>query len=352
MVDYLIVGQGLAGTWFSYFLMEKGQKVVVVDDGHEWAASRVSSGLMNPITGRRLVKSWRAETLFPFAREQYGALEEKLQTRFCFDRTMAWLLSNVKEINNFWTKSGEEAYEKYFKRIEQEQFHAAFEGKAGFAEIEGAMFVDTPRLIDNYRQFLKKKEAIVKAKFVHEDLVLEGKGVHWRGISARNVIFCEGHLARFNPYFSWLPFVPAKGEFLIVEMEDLGLEERQQIVKNKISVVPLGANRYWVGSTYEWKAIDEVPTENGRSELVEQLENTICVPYKILKHQAGIRPSAKDRRPFLGRHPGYSNVGVFNGLGTKGVSLSPFFAHQLAEHLVNGVALEEVVDIQRYAHLI
>lgn len=352
MVDYLIVGQGLAGTWLSYFLMEKGQKVVVVDDGHELAASRVSSGLMNPITGRRLVKSWRTEELFPFAKKWYSTLEVKLGSRFCFDRTIVWLLSNVKEINNFWVKSGEEGYEKYFKKIEQEQFHGAFRAKAGFAEIGGAMFVDTANLIENYRQFLKEKQAIVEAKFMHGDLILEGDSVRWKGISARNIVFCEGHLARFNPCFSWLPFVPAKGEFLILEVKDLGLEERGQIVKNKISLVPLGANRYWMGSTYVWDKIDESPTESGQNQLVEQLENTIRVPYKVLAHQAGIRPSAKDRRPFLGIHPECSNVGIFNGLGTKGVSLSPYFAHQLAEFLVDGKALEEVVDIQRYGHLI
>jgi uncharacterized protein YqgC (DUF456 family) len=50
-------------------------------------------------------------------------------------------------------------------------------------------------------------------------------------------------------------------------------------------------------------------------------------------------------------HPTQSNVGIFNGLGTKGVMLAPFFANQFAEHLVNNQELNEEVDIIRYSDL-
>ncbi|MFK7904191.1 MAG: NAD(P)/FAD-dependent oxidoreductase, partial [Chitinophagales bacterium] len=172
--------------------------------------------------------------------------------------------------------------------------------------------------------------------------------VSWKGIEAKKIIFCEGHQTRFNPYFDWLPFVPAKGELLIIEAKGLDLEATERIAKNKITLLPLGNDRYWVGSTYEWKKLDEVPTQKYREELSSQLENTINVPYQIIVHQAGIRPSAKDRRPFVGLHPKYPNMGVFNGLGTKGVSLSPYFAHHFAAHLEEGEELEKVVDIRRY----
>jgi glycine/D-amino acid oxidase-like deaminating enzyme len=46
--------------------------------------------------------------------------------------------------------------------------------------------------------------------------------------------------------------------------------------------------------------------------------------------------------------PKHPQVGVFNGLGTKGVSLAPYFAHQFAELLVNGSEIEEEVQIGRY----
>ncbi|MGB0929793.1 MAG: NAD(P)/FAD-dependent oxidoreductase [Chitinophagales bacterium] len=349
MYDYLIIGQGLAGTWLSHFLLQKNKTVLVIDDAHPLAASRVSSGLMNPITGRKLVKSWKAEMLFPFARNHYRELEELLQARFCYDRTMVWLLSNVKELNTFWAKSGEVGYEKYFKNIQNKAFHPAFKNEVGFGEITGAMFVNTVHLIDSYRQYVQKNGWFIEAKLDYKDLVVNEKSVTWRGVEAGKVIFCEGHQSRFNPYFNWLPFVPAKGEFLIIEALNLDLEKREQIIKNKITLVPLSKDRYWVGSTYEWKELNETPTSKAQQELVIQLEKTLKIPYKILSHQAGIRPSAKDRRPFLGLHPQYSNVGIFNGLGTKGVSLSPYFAHHFAAYLEGEEALQKEVDIERYS---
>ncbi|MEZ4885561.1 MAG: FAD-dependent oxidoreductase [Chitinophagales bacterium] len=348
MIDYLIIGQGLAGTWLSHFLLQKNKTMMFIDDAHPWAASRVSSGLMNPITGRKLVKSWMAETLFPFARTHYCQLEELLQSRFCYDRTMVWLLSNPQELNNFWAKSGEVGYEKYFKNIQNQAFHPAFKNENGFGEISGVLFVNTAHFIDAYRQFLQINDFLIEAKFDYNDLIVSEKSVKWKDIEAQKIIFCEGHQTRFNPYFNWLPFVPAKGEFLLIEADGLDLEAKNQIAKNNITIVPLGDNRYWVGSTYSWDVIDEIPTQKHRESLIDQLGNTLKSSYKITAHQAGIRPSAKDRRPFIGLHPEYPNIGIFNGLGTKGVSLSPYFAHHFAAHLEEGADLEMVVDIRRY----
>jgi len=348
MIDYLIVGQGLAGTWLSHFLLQKNKSVQVIDDAHPLSASRVSSGLMNPITGRKLVKSWMAETLFPFARNHYQHLEELLQSRFCYDRTMVWLLASTKELNTFWARSGEVGYEEYIKSIQNEAFHPAFKNDVGFGEISGVMYVNTQNFLQTYRQYLQKQGLHIEDKFEYKDLIVHEKSVSWKGIEAQKIIFCEGHQTRFNPHFDWLPFVPAKGELLIIEAKGLDLEATERIAKNKITILPLGNDRYWVGSTYEWKKLDEVPTQKYREELSSQLENTINVPYQIIAHQAGIRPSAKDRRPFVGLHPQHPNMGVFNGLGTKGVSLSPYFAHHFVAHLEEGEALEKVVDIRRY----
>ena len=323
MLDYLIIGQGLAGTWLSHFLLQKNKSVLLIDDAHPLSASRVSSGLMNPITGRKLVKSWKAETLFPFARKNYRQLEERLQTRFCYDRTMIWLLSNVQELNTFWTKSGEVGYEKYFKNIQNQAFHPAFKNKVGFGEISGAMFVNTLHLLQSYRQYLQQSAALIEGKFEYKDLVLKEKSVVWKGIEARRIIFCEGHQARFNPYFNWLPFVPAKGECLIIEAKGLDLEQSKQIVKNKISILPLGNDRYWVGSTYEWKELNEISTSKAR---YKNSPHNSTIRFKFptkslyIKQVFALPPkTAVLFWDFIHITP----ISVFStDLGTKGVSLS------------------------------
>ncbi|MEL7021711.1 MAG: hypothetical protein AAGK47_08885, partial [Bacteroidota bacterium] len=63
------------------------------------------------------------------------------------------------------------------------------------------------------------------------------------------------------------------------------------------------------------------------------------------------RPTVKDRRPFLGKHPDFSRLAIFNGLGTKGASLGPYFAQQMTNHLLQQTALEPDVDITRFASM-
>jgi len=53
--DIIIVGQGISGTVLSNALMEQYQKVLVIDDGNKKAASKIASGVINPVTGRRIV---------------------------------------------------------------------------------------------------------------------------------------------------------------------------------------------------------------------------------------------------------------------------------------------------------
>jgi glycine oxidase len=85
-------------------------------------------------------------------------------------------------------------------------------------------------------------------------------------------------------------------------------------------------------------------------ELTEKLNELAVFPYKITNQSWGIRPTTPDRRPILGAHPEHQNVLIFNGLGTKGVSLAPYFSQVLSELLENEVPLNKEVDIQRYKH--
>ena len=89
-----------------------------------------------------------------------------------------------------------------------------------------------------------------------------------------------------------------------------------------------------------------------KDELISLLQKIISVPFEVVQHNASIRPTVQGRRPFIGLHPLQNNVGIFNGLGTKGVMLAPFFANQFAEHLVNGEKLNEEVDVLRYKNLL
>ena len=105
---------------------------------------------------------------------------------------------------------------------------------------------------------------------------------------------------------------------------------------------------YWAGSTCGRKYADGRPTVEGREYLEGRLRDILKLPFEVVEHRAAIRPTVKDRRPFLGRHPEYPQLALFNGLGAKGASLGPFWAKHMADFLIKNVTLEEAVDIGRF----
>ena len=64
--DFIIVGQGIAGTVLADHLIGSGFKILVIDESGLSNSSRVAGGLFNPITGRNMVKTWRADELFSY----------------------------------------------------------------------------------------------------------------------------------------------------------------------------------------------------------------------------------------------------------------------------------------------
>ena len=51
--DYLILGQGLAGSLLAWHLLQAGKRVLVIDDGLRSSSSKVAAGLINPLAGMR-----------------------------------------------------------------------------------------------------------------------------------------------------------------------------------------------------------------------------------------------------------------------------------------------------------
>jgi flavin-dependent dehydrogenase len=77
-VDTIIIGQGLCGTMLSWHLMKAGQQVMVIDESKPFSATKVASGVINPVTGRRIVRTWEIELFMPFAVNAYTELGKEL----------------------------------------------------------------------------------------------------------------------------------------------------------------------------------------------------------------------------------------------------------------------------------
>jgi glycine/D-amino acid oxidase-like deaminating enzyme len=347
-VDVLIVGQGICGSFLSRELERVGLSYIVIDEEWPGTASRAAAGLVNPVTGRRIVKTWMIDELLPFVQEVYGEIG-------------GGLLRPVRVIDFFPTPQMRLAFVKRCEergeflrlpsREEEHSWDELFHYELGYGVIEPCYLVDVQGLLGRVRGELRGRGVLREESFIAGELEVRDTGVGYRDIAARWVIFCDGvEGAAPGGYFSRLPFAPNKGEALIVELDRF--EDTGCVFKKGISLIPRRDGLYWVGSSYEWSFNDPGPTAAFRERTEAILRDWLRVPFRTVEHIVSVRPATLERRPFVGLHPRYPVVGILNGMGTKGCSLAPWFARQLAGLLGNGEAVMGEADVQRFKRIL
>jgi glycine/D-amino acid oxidase-like deaminating enzyme len=344
--DYIIVGQGIAGSILSYQLIKQGKTVLVIDYFQNSSSSNIAAGIFNPVTGRKLVKTWLADTLFPATEQTFKELEEFLGSSFYHNKNVYRPFSNIKEQNDWYAKSEQADIRPYvIENTDNKYLNDYIQNNFGGSELGLSGNVDVAAFLKTYKHYLTEKECIINEIFDFDSLTVSELLIKYKDYSADKIIFCEGYKAIYNPYFNYLPFVLAKGEILTIKIEGCEIDK---IISKGIFILPIGDNTYKVGSTYNWIDLTELPTDAALKDLTGKLNSLLKVPFTIIDHKAGIRPTVKDRRPFIGMHPKHNNVGIFNGLGTKGVALSGYFANHFVEHLLQGKELMAEANINRF----
>ncbi len=344
-LPYLIVGQGIAGSLLAWHLEKAKQPYLIIDNNHQTSASKIAAGIINPITGRRFVKSWMIDTFLPFAKSTYQEIEKELGIQVWQDMDIIRFFMSNAEGNNWLTKTTLEGYDQYLKKEKNAHFlHHYINDEAGFGTVVGAK-VDLGKVIKNFQNYFQNKGVLIAESFDYEQLEIEPNKVIYKEISARKVIFCEGYAAFRNPWFAHLPYESAKGEALILRIPNL---ETPDIIKKHFFIVPLENDLFWFGSNYEWDDLSNEPTEIGRNYLEKELKQILKVDFEIVNHLAAVRPVLKDRRPAIGLHPNNDHIAFFNGLGTKGTSIAPYWANEMVQFLTKGKTLPEEVNVRRF----
>ncbi|PWK28164.1 glycine/D-amino acid oxidase-like deaminating enzyme [Arcicella aurantiaca] len=335
---FIIIGQGLAGSILAYFLLQEGQEVQIIDTPEFPSSSKVAAGLYNPVTGRKLVKTWLADKLFPFLEYFYAQLEKELNAKFFHPQAIYRPFVNEDSQKYFKSDHVPDDFSDFGTlTFDNVKYQNIVNSQLGGVTTKHSGWVDLKVMLSAFRSYFLEKGILKEENFSLKNEYENQK-----------VIFCEGFEGRNNPHFNYLPFNPVKGEILDIEIENIELKE---IINQGAFVVPLGENKFRLGATYSWHDLDFTPTEQGKNDLIEKYQKLMKPSMRILAHNAGVRPATKDRRPLIGLHPEIKNIGIFNGLGSKGVSLAPYFAKQFVDFLVYQKELQSEVNINRFASL-
>ncbi|MUH36733.1 FAD-binding oxidoreductase [Zobellia amurskyensis] len=344
MVDYLIVGLGLAGISFCEQLEKNNKTFVVVSDASQ-TSSIVAGGLYNPVILKRFTLAWQAQEQLKIANGFYAGLEEKLNVKLDYRLPVYRRFHSVEEQNQWFEASDKKGLDAFLNTTIQPNTNTSIDAPFGYGEVMHTGRIDTKELVSSYKKYLQEKNAVTDETFDFNILQHTEEGVEYGSFSAKQIVFAEGFGLKNNPFFNYLPLQGSKGEYLFIEAPDL---KEARAIKSSVFIIPQGGDIYRVGANYERNDKTNVPTESAKEGLLAKLRTVLKCEFKVVDQVAGVRPTVVDRKPLVGRHPKLNQMYVLNGFGSRGVLIGPSAAKQLYAFIENSEVLDADLDIARF----
>ncbi|HLA55195.1 MAG TPA: FAD-dependent oxidoreductase [Flavobacterium sp.] len=344
MIDYLIVGSGLAGIAFAEKALQNNKSILVFDDDSQ-NSSKIAAGLYNPVILKRFSSVFQAQEQLDQMQQFYLDIEAKLHKRFNYKIPILRKFFSVEEQNNWFLASDKQGLAPFLSTNIVTKKYNGIDAPFGYGEVLQTGYVDTGILLSAYKDYLKSNGQLRHKRFDYALLEINPDSVSYKNIQAKHIVFAEGFGMHDNPFFNHLPLDGTKGELFVIKAPDLDLDI---IVNTSVFILPLGNGLFKVGATYNWDDKTDTPTEEGKAELIERIKEIITCDFEIIEHLAGVRPTVKDRKPMIGTHHIHKNLHILNGLGTRGVMLGPAMASALFRHIEYQTPLQKETDIKRF----
>ncbi len=344
MIDYLIIGSGLAGISFSEIALQHNKSILVIDNNSQ-NSSKIAAGLYNPVILKRFSEVGQAKEHLEVMKDFLFVVEKKLNTKVDITMPILRKFFSIQEQNNWFAASDKVNLAPYLSTHLISKKYQSIDSPFGYGEVLQTGYVDTQLLISKYKEYLLNNNLYLEDTFDYSLLQEETTGIRYKNIQAKHIIFAEGFGMHANPYFKYLPLDGTKGELLIIKAPLLDLDV---ILNTSVFILPLGNDLFKVGATYNWEDKTQFITKEGKNELVSRIKEIINCDFKIIHHLAGVRPTVKDRKPLIGTSELHKSIHILNGLGTRGVMLGPAMAKALFENIEYQKPLDRFVDIKRF----
>ena len=344
MIDYLIVGSGLAGISFAETAMQNQKSILIVDNQSQ-SSSLIAGGLYNPVILKRFSEVWQAQQQLFILDKFYQELESKLQTKVDYKIPILRKFFSIEEQNNWFAASDNKLLAPFLSLDLVQTKYQGINSPYHYGEVLHTGYVDTKLLLVAYKKYLLENNLLLQDTFDYQSIKFHEDGIEYKKSKAKHIIFAEGFGLHENPYFNYLPLDGTKGELFIIKALNLNLDV---IINTSVFILPLGNDLFKVGATYNWQDKTSSPTEVGKLELLARIQEILDCEFEIMDHFAGVRPTVRDRKPLIGTHPKFPRLHILNGLGTRGVMLGPSMAIALFESIEYQKPLDKEIDIKRY----
>jgi glycine oxidase len=335
-----IVGQGLAGSILGYVLLKNGLEIRISDNGYKSSSSLTAAGMWHPLAFKNLHQSWLVDKLLPVADSFYYELETLLGLSFYHHVELVRFFPNILSANEWDERSQHPELVNYITDMQDPYVKKNYTQPFGHGVIKGSGWLNVPVFIYAMQKYFQQRGIYNHSEF-DTNTIPEFKS----GDLQELTIFCTGSGMVNHEIFSKILLRPNKGQVLTIEAPQMSLGRMLNFGK---FLIPLGNNLFRLGATYELENPNPNPTDEGRAEILSSFEKVSTSPYHVIDHKSGYRPATHDRKPVIGMLPDQPHIGTFNGFGSKGVMLIPYFAEEFASFLKGNSGIHPEVRLARY----
>ena len=291
-LDYIVIGQGIAGTTIAWWLHLNKKIFYILNDEKKNTSSAAALGIYNPITGRNSVKTWNAEILFKELEKFYSKVEKKINKKILYKKNIYRPYKNIKEANLWNKKISNSKYENYIKsEVNNKKTNGLYDELGGIITSKSG-YINVNKYISESKKYFISLGRYKKYKLNNKKILIKNNKIKIKNWNANNIIMCIGIDETNNKLFSYLPFKHVTGSSITIK------------TKLKIN--------------------------------------------NIINKKFGIRPATIDRKPFVGKHPIFDNLYILNGLGSKGISLAPFCSKELFNSIEQKSKINFEINVKRY----
>ncbi|HEX5026828.1 MAG TPA: FAD-dependent oxidoreductase, partial [Agriterribacter sp.] len=324
--EYLIIGQGIAGTLLSNALWKQGRSFLVIDNVNGTAkASVVAGAIINPVNVSRWTSAPQVGSIVNAALETYKNFEETLGCSLIEETSMLVFHEDLSQSQLFVQQQLiSQIYLPPPVNADIQIANRFFNDAFGLAKVQPVWKINATALLSGWAAFLQREDLLLKEHFDIDRCRITPEAVTYKSTRFKKIIFCEGASGALNPFFKQLPFTKNRGEALLLSIPGLAPD---YIYHHGIRLVPTATGLFWCGSNYQWSYRNLSPDQNWRKKTEIKLRQWLTVPFEVMDHLVAERPTTAGQVFLAGVHPGMPSVAIFNGLGTKGFSYGPALAN-------------------------
>jgi glycine oxidase len=317
---------------------------LVIDVPSKNNCSVVAAGIINPITGMRLTKTWMAEEIFPYAHDFYKKHEQKSGEKFWIDREIIRPANDVEQLNDALSRISDGFLGDYIEYKENDvKLDKTIRQKHGYFKIKKGGNLKVNPFLEYTRKQLQDTNSFSEEWINQNNIEYTDNEIIIGNHKTKNIIWCTGNYQAKEAPFDYLPFSPTIGEMLKIKTNEL---DPKYLYNKNAFILNQQEDVFVTGATFS-RDLSKQLTEEGKQQMFEKINDITHVKYEVIDHYFGIRPTNMDRKPFIGLHLNLRNTYILNGLGAKGVTQAPYFAKEFVNFIQNKTTLDKEVNIER-----